>query len=156
MGYYFNGILTSIEAWTAYKEKYNHLCAIELYQQIIAIPISDDLYNEINDETNNGQLTSAPNYDSLTDAIKQLCSEFSRIARTAYIEAEYFGGVGTQNGIVWDAADVIFEETLSEHAVNKALQQLGVIRTEEQDEFDTVQLGRHRSIERWLKEEQHL
>ncbi|GGJ28069.1 hypothetical protein [Paenibacillus hunanensis] len=152
MGYYFNGILTSMEAWTTYKAKYEHLCAIELYQHIVAIPISDDFYDELNNE----QAVKVQNYDYLIESIKQLCSDFSMISRTAYIEVEYFGGVGTQNAIVWDATHIIFEDTSSEHAVNKALQQLGVVRTDDHDEFDTVKLGRHRSTERWLKEEKHL
>lgn len=152
MGYYFNGILTSIEAWDAYKGKYYNICAIELYPNIIAIPISDDFYDEINKE----QITKVQDYEYLTDALKQLCSDFSKIARTAYIEAEYFGGVGTQNAIVWEASDIVFEETLSGNAINKALQQLCVTRTDDRDEFDTVQLGRHRSNECWLKEEKHV
>lgn len=48
MGYYFRGILTSIESLDSFKDKYRNLCAIHLYQNLAAIPLTDDLYDEIN------------------------------------------------------------------------------------------------------------
>ncbi|MEK4661458.1 hypothetical protein MHH93_06135 [Priestia sp. FSL H7-0729] len=87
------------------------------------------------------------NYEYLTDTIGKFCSEISQSGRTAYIEAEYFGGAGSQNGIVWELGEVIFEETLSNNAINQSLEILGVMRLEEKDEFETVRLGRHRFID---------
>lgn len=49
-----------------------------------------------------------------------------------------------------------FEETLSNSAINKSLEILGVMRLKEKDEFDTVRLGRHRFIDDWLDKETHL
>ena len=52
--------------------------------------------------------------------------------------------------------EVIFEETLSNNAINKSLENTRSNETEEKDEFDTVRLGRHRSIDDWLNKETHL
>lgn len=73
----------------------------------------------------------------------------------AYVEAEYFGGVGEQHAVLWQEGRArVFESELP-GAINTALQGLGAQRTpsswtdDPQDEFDSVGLGRHRSTEDW-------
>ncbi|MER6666309.1 hypothetical protein ABT256_17340 [Amycolatopsis japonica] len=56
------------------------------------------------------------------------CSEHGAVA---YVEAEYFGGAGTQFAQVWEGGETI----------------LGPLYF---DEFDAVGLGRHRSTDEWL------
>lgn len=63
----------------------------------------------------------------------------------AYVEAEYFGGVGEQSAVLW--RDGVREELGS---INEALRALGVRGIAGRDEFDTVDLGRHRSTQDWL------
>ncbi|KRF21786.1 hypothetical protein [Paenibacillus sp. Soil787] len=65
---------------------------IQLYKDLITIPITDELYDEI--KMNQG--SSFKNYEYLTDLIGIFCLEISKVSRTAYVEAEYFGGIGTQ------------------------------------------------------------
>lgn len=59
----------------------------------------------------------------------------------AVIMTDYFGGAGSQ----W-AAGYIGERRTTENdaTINDALKMLGVVRTEGNDEFDTVGLGNHR------------
>lgn len=152
MGYYFRGIITSIDSIDLYRNRYRNQVIIPLINSLVAIPLTDDLFDEIN---TNQEMTKT-NYEYLTDQIGKFCSEISESSRTAYIEAEYFGGVGSQNGIVWKSEEVIFEETLSNNAINKSLAILGVMRLKGKDEFDTVQLGRHRFIDDWVNKETHL
>lgn len=152
MGYYYRGILTSIESLDCIRNRFRNLYAIQLYKNLITIPITDELYDEIN--MNQG--SSFKNYEYLTDLIGIFCLEISKVSRTAYIEAEYFGGIGTQSGIVWDSEVVIYEETLSDNAINKALEHLGITKTDGKDEFDTVNLRRHRFIDDWINKEYHL
>jgi hypothetical protein len=75
----------------------------------------------------------------------------SRGGRVAYVEAEYFGGVGEQRCIVWEGGAVLEEPAESAHAINDALRSLGVEPAEGADRFDTLGLGRHRSVEDWLE-----
>lgn len=119
---------------------------------MVAIPLSNELYDEIN----LNQSVGIKNYDYLTEAIGAFCAELSGVCKVAYIEAEYFGGHGYQNGIVWNSGQFVFEQTLDGQAINGALLSLGIMRNEDHDEFDTVGLGRQRSVERWIKHEMHL
>lgn len=145
MGYVFSGIVTSFEVMKRLKDQYASAKIVPLYKELIVIPLTDELYDEIN--MNQGTTISI--YDYLTDTISSYCREISKFGLVAYIEAEYFGGTGSQNAMVWDSSQVIFEETLSQSAINRSLEILGVCKLQGKDEFDTVGLGRHRDTEDW-------
>ncbi|WP_370963784.1 hypothetical protein [Amycolatopsis sp. cg9] len=77
----------------------------------------------------------------------------------AYVEADYFGGSGTQSAQVWDGGRVSLGPLhLAEgkpipaegSPISRALRRLGVVRGEHFDEFDAVGLGRHRETDGWL------
>ncbi|WP_086822182.1 hypothetical protein [Allokutzneria sp. NRRL B-24872] len=77
----------------------------------------------------------------------------------AYVEAEFFGGDGTQVAQVWNAGKVVLGPLgLAEgepfpaigSPVSQALRQLGAARHEYFDEFEAVGLGRHRDTDDWL------
>lgn len=77
----------------------------------------------------------------------------------AYVEAEFFGGTGTQSAQVWDRGAVVLgplhttedEPTLPAGSpISQALRRLGVARGDHLDEFDAADLGRHRRTEAWL------
>lgn len=152
MGYYFRGIISNHEISNLIKTKLRNVCIIHLYNNLVTIPLTDELYDEINEN----QGVSFSHYEYLTDRVGLLCSDLSTICTIAYIEAEYFGGIGLQNGIVWNNEQVIYEETTSENAINKSLVYLGIKKLEGRDEFDTVGLGRHRFIDDWIRKEAHL
>ena len=76
--------------------------------------------------------------------------ELSRGGPLAYVEAEYFGGVGEQRWMGWDRGAVVREPEESSGAINSALSWLGVERAAGNDCFDTLGLGRHRSVDDWL------
>jgi hypothetical protein len=63
----------------------------------------------------------------------------------AWVEAEYFGGVGEQHAVVWRHG--VGEEV---GTINAALQALGVRRSGDHDEFDTLGLGRYRATADWI------
>ncbi|MFT2720119.1 hypothetical protein ACMT4L_08965 [Deinococcus sp. A31D244] len=69
----------------------------------------------------------------------------------AYVEAEYFGGTGSQVAAVWDGGRVFWGPERRERGpINHALRLLGVHRTDSHDEFGSVGLDRHRHLEDWL------
>lgn len=72
----------------------------------------------------------------------------------AYLHIETFGGAADQCVVVWDGGDVVMAEQAEEAREplpsNRALQRIGVVAPEGQDEFDTLGLGRHRETEDWL------
>lgn len=77
----------------------------------------------------------------------------------AYVEAEYFGGVGERRAAVWadgalalspldKATEKWFSRAVS--PISQALQRLGARRGLGEDEFEAVRLDRHRSNEDWI------
>jgi hypothetical protein len=75
----------------------------------------------------------------------------------AWIETEYWAGLGWQFAVVWHKGAIAVGPTktgngvpLLDGAINHALRYLGVRRQGELDEFDTMQLGWYRSNEEWI------
>jgi hypothetical protein len=79
----------------------------------------------------------------------------------AFVEAELFGGFGTQRSAVWSAGATALGPLgldedepfpLAGSPISQALRQLGVECGDAHDEFDAVGLGRHRDIEGWMRD----
>jgi hypothetical protein len=69
-------------------------------------------------------------------------------ARFALIQTEYFGGVGEQWACAFTGEH---RETGAQATINDALRMLGVVRRGDLDEFDTINLGAHRSPPHYLE-----
>ena len=76
----------------------------------------------------------------------------------AYVEADFFGGAGSQYAQVWDGGKSVLGPLLMDEAdepppggspISRALRHLGVVATGS-DEFDAVGLGRQRETEDWI------
>lgn len=70
----------------------------------------------------------------------------------AYIEAEIFGGQGTQAYVMIERSGCVSTPVVSADAINAALRFLGVKAKPGKDEFDSVGLDKHRDTDRWLAE----
>ncbi len=72
-----------------------------------------------------------------------------KISKTvAYIRTDYFGGFGDQSAILYVNGKEIYNgdtELGSGSPINEALKLLGVERSSDNDEFDTIGLGGYRS-----------
>ncbi len=58
-----------------------------------------------------------------------------------YIETDYFGGYGTQIGILFKNNSVINSPISEEGIINKLLKEIGVLKYMGKDEFDSLGLG---------------
>lgn len=87
----------------------------------------------------------------LPASLAKLCEQLSAACSLAYIEAEYFGGVGTQAQALFSAGNSVGAVVISGTAINDALRYLGVDRGEAADEFEAAGLGLHRDTDGWLK-----
>jgi len=84
--------------------------------------------------------------------------EWSSRGPVALVDAEFFGGAGSQRAQVWEQGrSVLGPLVLGEDdpapdvtPISLALRRLGVEKGEHHDEFDAVGLGRHRSTSAWL------
>src|SRR5262249_61635764 len=86
----------------------------------------------------------------LPQTLAELCCRLSRLGTVAYIEAEIFGGAGTQAHVIFNRGAAQGSAVVSEHAINEALRILGIKASGAFDEFDAVGLGRHRHTDDWL------
>jgi hypothetical protein len=86
----------------------------------------------------------------LPQSLISICQQLSKNGTIAYIEAEIFGGAGTQASVIFNDGKY-GQQVVSITAINQALHVLGVTKQESYDEFDTVGLGRHRNTEEWLR-----
>lgn len=65
----------------------------------------------------------------------------------AYVEAEHFGGIGTQAHALISGSDADARVIVSEDAINDGLGWLHVQACGDKDGFDTIGLGRHRETD---------
>ncbi len=84
--------------------------------------------------------------EDIPESISTIVSKNEKIA---YIEAELFGGDGAQASAIWDGGELIFGPIIANDAINQALHLLGVVRAGPSDEFDELDLGRHRNTDDW-------
>lgn len=95
-------------------------------------------------------LTDSGNVE-LPAALLTLLTELNVGGAVIYIEAEIFGGEGTQ-AHVWCAKDAAASPAVVAHdAINLALRLLGVPHSSSADEFDAVGLGTFRETDEWLR-----
>jgi len=92
----------------------------------------------------------------ITPAFVQLATSLSHHTAIAYVENECFGGPCDQYAIVWEAGEIIYGPEFVENdigPVSNALRVLGVRKDEEDpDEFNALELYKHRSNSSWLRE----
>lgn len=68
--------------------------------------------------------------------------------QVAYVEAEFFGGEGTQAYVLWDESGEPSSPVVHRFAINEALRRMKVV-CGASDEFDAIELLRHRFTDDW-------
>lgn len=90
---------------------------------------------------------------------EETLTAWSASGLVAYVEAEYFGGVGEQRAAVWDGGTIVLGPLHVNEGepfpsagspISQALRRLGVVAGAGEDEFSAVGLHRHRHSEAWI------
>jgi hypothetical protein len=126
---------------------YQHAQIILLDQEIAMIPFSDALLKEI--EEKDGSEKIEDDFYKFSSQIEMWAKNISNAGLVIYVEAEFFGGEGSQSSIAWLNGKRVFGPIHELHAINKALRLLGVQKKKAHDEFDAIGLGRHRCSNEW-------
>jgi len=105
--------------------------------------------DELLDEIGAG---SEGQFYKLSPDVADWVRSISDIGPVAYVEAEFFGGIGDQNAIVWSHGGEILQLLHDRDAINAALQLLGISKGAFHDEFEAVGLPRHRDTGDWIKD----
>lgn len=143
MGYYLQALIGPKKALGAPEAEFRNARLFPLVQGMALIPLTDDLHDEV------GKGGEVDQFMKLSSAVEQWAQRISFISPLAYVEAEFFGGVGGQSAIVWSRGARVIGPIHSLHAINPALRLLGVKVGKAHDEFDAVGLGRHRHTNKW-------
>ncbi|WP_157538926.1 hypothetical protein [Hydrogenophaga flava] len=124
-----------------------HLRWVSLKASLHMLPLGDDAAKfhgiPLLPFTDEGE-TEAPS------PLARLCEVLSQNRTIAYIEAEIFGGSGTQASVIFSNGVQVGQPIVADDAINQALRGLGVSKGNAFDEFEAVGLGRHRDTDRWL------
>ncbi|MEV0091941.1 hypothetical protein [Streptomyces sp. NPDC050738] len=125
-----------------------------LAQGFLLLPLTD----EIVDVVTAGSPERVLGFWRLSGDVENVLARWSVAGPVAYVEAEYFGGVGEQRAAVWAAGALELgplcvqekEHFSSEGSpASQALRRLGARSGPGEDEFTAVGLGRHRSTDDW-------
>ncbi len=121
--------------------------AVDLRNGWQAIPVDEALYAAI--EAKHPAATRPSGLDvSPLGLSEALALATLKGGSLAYVETEYFGGTGGQAATAFvDGHEVVAPQTAKGSGpINQALRRIGVVRTEADDEFDTIGLGERRTM----------
>jgi len=144
MGYDIQAIIGIQPVLQAHSASFASAVVAPLARGFALIPITDELLDEIGAAGDSGR------FYKFTPAVTEWLQAISASAPVAYVEADYFGGVGSQGAVVWAHRAQILPPTHGPDAINIALRLLGVSRGTSQDEFEAIGLPRHRGTRGWL------
>ena len=128
-------------------DDYPNLAAVDLRDDLRLIPLDDDDLDSLASDfsTING------GFNYLSPGLASLLSVQSAGGHLAYVETEYFGGMGSQAAISFGHGATLPPTPLyGDGAINQALRCIGVTSTDPGvDEFEFVGLSRHRLTSGW-------
>ncbi len=147
MAYDLQAIIGKQQTLTQHASDFKHVKVVLLAQDIAMIPLTNNLYDEIADGV------EVERFEKLTSGVEKWVQRISAIAPVAYIEAEFFGGTGGQSAVAWSGGYRVLGPLHSLDAINKTLRFLGVRTDGAYDEFEAVELYRHRFTDYWIVDE---
>ena len=97
MGYFLQAIVGRQQTLVQHALEFHHARVVPLACGIAIIPLTNDLYDEIAD---GGKVDR---FSKLSPGVERWAQRISASAPVAYIEADYFGGLGGQSALVWSS-----------------------------------------------------
>ncbi|MFC4516422.1 MULTISPECIES: hypothetical protein [Streptomyces] len=154
MGYELQGVIAASELLRVVSREVPEARVVPLRQGLSLMPMTDEVLAAGTDGGGGGDL----GFWRLPRRFETLLVQWSFAGPIAYVEAEYFGGVGEQRAVVWAAGSLALGplgtpkkwSTRAVSPISQALRRLGVQKSLGEDEFDAVGLDRHRNNEDWI------
>ncbi|MEU6111296.1 hypothetical protein ABZ853_23165 [Streptomyces albidoflavus] len=155
MGYELQAVIAGDEVLRGASREVPGAHVVPLGQGLSLMPMTDEVFAAVTDSSDGRVL----GFWRLPEGFDTLLAQWSAAGPIAYVEAEYFGGVGEQRAAVWaDGALALgpldeptgkrFSRAVS--PISEAMRRLGARRSLDEDEFEAVGLSRHRSNEDWI------
>ncbi|WP_225848791.1 hypothetical protein [Streptomyces sp. HPF1205] len=155
MGYDLQAVIGGSEQLRSATRHFPEARLAPLAQGLSLMPMTDQLF----DAVTNGEKSEFPDLWKLPGGFGAVLAAWSQQGPVAYVEAEYFGGVGQQAAVAWAGGSIVLGPlTWAEKQpcppagspISQALRRLGVVATPDEDEFSSAGLHRHRETERWI------
>ncbi|MEU8415793.1 hypothetical protein AB0C24_23655 [Amycolatopsis japonica] len=155
MGYRLQAVIASDNVLRDLADTVEEANIVPLSQHLALLPMSDAYFDAVT-------VPGAPKLVGFWKVPRGFGSRLVACSATgpvAYVEAEYFGGTGTQTAQVWNDGEVVLGPLqlaekqpipASGSPISQALRQLGVVKGDHVDEFDAIGLGRQRDTDDWL------
>ncbi len=142
----------SIQAFIAPRIAFDRLglgcpaALVELPQGLALLAITEELRSGIHDSVGGGKPRHRyVDLRSWDDADFAFLKRLAKDHAAAYVETDYFGGMGEQSAVVARDGGIVFGPRHAEHGpINAALRILGVRKERDLDEYDTLGLGLYR------------
>ena len=155
MGYDLQAVIAGGEVLRAASRDLPAARLASLGQGLGLMPMTDALFASVAD----GGGTGALGFWRLPGEFEKSLADWSTAGPVAYVEAEYFGGVGEQKAAVWDGGTIALGPLQVQEGrpfppagspISQALRRLGAVAGVGEDEFSAVGLDRHRHNEAWI------
>ena len=143
MAHHIQAMVMTPEVAVKIQDLHPDLSSVPMRQDFVLLPVDETIVATI----------SGPSASSNFGGFQLLCEgfhdslrELSRFGPLAYIETDYFGGVGGQGGAVYANREILMSpEWRSSGSINRALKQLGVKPRLVGDRFAALGLMEYRS-----------
>ena len=150
MGHSIRGFVFRDAIPTPQLDRLEGTIRVSLSAGFVFVPLTNALYDEIV----RADLEKAANRHAalvyLSKAVEELAVEQSRQGPVAYIETNYFGGIGDQAAVAWAAGEMCTPPQRAEIGpINTALESIGVAQRADGDAFETVSLQKIRTMDDW-------
>ncbi|MGC4764403.1 hypothetical protein ACLQ20_16235 [Micromonospora sp. DT46] len=155
MGYTLDALIGSVGALHAAASQWPAAVPVPLAHDLALLPMTDELFDAVTDGTTERVL----GFWKLPGGFDRELSSWSSVGPVGYVEADFFGGVGSQRAALWVAGELAFGPLFVGEGepfapqgspISQLLARLGVERHRYRDEFEAVGLGRHRETADWL------
>ncbi|MGW4948193.1 hypothetical protein ACWEOZ_42135 [Actinoplanes sp. NPDC004185] len=155
MGYTLEAVIGDPGVLRPMVDRWPVAVVVPLHAGLSLIPMTDDLF----DAAGGGPPSETLGFWKLPAGFEHGLAARSAAGPVAYVEAEFFGGVGTQRAALWRGGRLALGPLSvgeDEHfapagsPISQVLARLGVSPGEHHDEFDAAGLGRHRDTGDWI------
>ena len=155
MGYTLEAVIGGAGVLHAAVRRQPAAVVVPLGHDLALVPMTDELFDAVTDGTSD----RFAEFWKLPGGFDRELASWSSAGPVGYVEAEFFGGVGSQCAALWVAGELVLgplfvgegqPDAPEGSPISRLLAHLGVERDGHRDEFEAVGLGRHRATAGWL------